>query len=283
MLISIVSNDPTLLEKILPTTISLIITGIISLIIGIYVEKFKNKLNLLKKRVVYQPIATSSQTPYWGSIKVLYNGRDINHINFVTLELHNDSNHDMDELKVDFSIDNDSQILAANGFIEASTTSLLLSNDYFNYFLDVLNRHEVAQNQLIAGEIERIPVSLESEIRDILSRKSFNVPAINRNDIVKFNFLVENFKGFQPVLSVSTNKKSVIIVDKEDESIEKNKKVLFTSIIGLALFVIVVIMTINQYQTSTAPILIIAGFSLLTYFFGILIYNIIKWFVRYLN
>jgi hypothetical protein len=74
--------DPKYFDQLLPATVSLIVTGLASVIIGIYFEKFRNKLTFLKYKIFFQPLATTSQNDYWGDIAVSHNKRIVNHYNY---------------------------------------------------------------------------------------------------------------------------------------------------------------------------------------------------------
>lgn len=87
--------DPEFLQHLIPSTVSLIVTGVATLLIGIYFEKFRNRLVFVKYEVQYQPLATSSETEYWGRIDVYHNGTLKQHLNFITIKIENDSNRDL--------------------------------------------------------------------------------------------------------------------------------------------------------------------------------------------
>jgi len=136
--------EPTIFDKFIPATISLIITGLVSLIIGIYFEKFRNKLIFLKYRIFFQPLATTSQNSYWGDITVSHNGNIVNHLNFVTVKIQNDSNRDMENLNVDICVDNQSQILGVSGFYNESKNAIFLEH---RCFAKKFGRHESSRGR----------------------------------------------------------------------------------------------------------------------------------------
>lgn len=127
--------DISYLVKFLP----LIFTGLLSVIIGVYLEKFKNKLVILKYKLINQPIASTTQNDFWGNIEVTHNKRIVNYLSFVTLEIKNDSNKDIENVNVDVWVDKQSQILGVNGFYNESKNAILLEHNYYNYYNNVLN------------------------------------------------------------------------------------------------------------------------------------------------
>src|SRR5690606_37001040 len=89
-------------------------------------------------KITFQQLAQSSQTDYWGKIDVHHNGRLINHLNFVTLEVTNQSKRDLESINIDISSDINSQILGHNAFYNSSNHGILLESIYYNYYQNVL-------------------------------------------------------------------------------------------------------------------------------------------------
>src|SRR5690606_13167267 len=130
------------LKEIAPTTISLIVTSIISLSIGIYLEKFKNKLTFLKYKILFHPLATSNNNDYWGNIEVYYNGNKTNHLNFITIYLNNDSNRDFKDLYIDLWVDANSNIQSQNAYYLDSGKPILLEQEHYKGLVNVIEKNK---------------------------------------------------------------------------------------------------------------------------------------------
>ncbi|MEQ8812086.1 MAG: hypothetical protein RIE59_23665, partial [Imperialibacter sp.] len=167
--------DPDLLNNLVPATISLVVTGLISVLIGIYFEKFKNRIIFIKYDIQYQPLATSSQTDYWGKIEVYHNGTQKSHLNFVTINVVNDSNKDLEGVNLDISVDQESQILGQSGYYDDSKAGLLLENNYFSLFNDVSSRYFDDQEKLRTVAGHETPPQLTNEVLWVVKNKKFNL------------------------------------------------------------------------------------------------------------
>ncbi len=181
------------MEKFLPPTLALIVTGLISVAIGIYLEKFKTRLTLLKYRVFFHPLATATKHSYWGNISVTYNDRETNHLSFVTIDIVNDSNTDLQDVNIDIWVDPDSQILGQSGNYVETGNAILLEQKHYNHFQQVFRRYEEDEQLKQADPNHVRPTQLQNEIDWILTNKKFNLPIFNRNTSVRLNILTENF------------------------------------------------------------------------------------------
>lgn len=267
-------TDQEFLKSLIPTTISLVVTGLASVIIGIYLEKFKSRIIRLSRRITSQPIAYASQDEYWGHIKVLYNNHEAKNLNLFTIEIRNESSRDVTDVIVDLKVDNDSMILASNGFLNNSNTSLLLTSDYFQYYMDVTERNNKELQDVDRGKIQetaRDP-NLAREVKYVTSLKKYIIPVLNRNKVATFNVLVENFKGIYPSVTTEVIQEGIQLSDFVDDN-EKNKKIILYSIgIGLILFSIGFVMILNAHPDSKTEIILTGVLGLTYSLFGALFY-----------
>ena len=207
------------LEKLIPPTIALLITALLSVFIGIYLEKFKARMVQLKYRLFFNPLGTTIQNEFWGNIEVRYKGRQSSHLSFVTVDMSNDSNIDLENVNVDIWVDQDSKILGHNGFYDESGNSILLEHGYYTYFMQVNQRNE-EDLQMAQIDTDHItPNQLTNEINWTHTNKKFHLPIFNRHTSIRLNLLTENFKGKTPQLRVSVLHKSVkLVTEQENES-----------------------------------------------------------------
>ncbi|HOV10275.1 MAG TPA: hypothetical protein PLT47_01905 [Bacteroidales bacterium] len=273
--------DPDFFEKIIPATVSLIVTGLICVIIGIYFEKFKNKIIFLKYKLFFQPLATTSQNEYWGDIAVFHNKRIVKHLSFVTVEIKNDSNKDIDNINVDIWTDNESQFLAVRGSYNEIGNAILLDKDYFNYFSDVLARNQQNIDARNLNPDHEIPQQLMNEISFVMANKKFHLPVFNRHTSITLHLLVENFKGLKPQVVVSVLHKSVKLLKEEDREEERKRRTIWTLAIGLSIFIICFSLLLKFYADSTVEI-ILCGILGLTYsLFGLSFYQLGRFIKRF--
>jgi hypothetical protein len=269
------------LEKLLPPTIALLVTAFISVVIGIYLEKFKGRLVFLKYRLFFNALGTTIQNEFWGNIEVRYMGRQTNHLSFVTIEMANDSNIDLENVNIDVWVDQDSQFLGHNGFYDDGGNSILLEQGYYAYYTQVIQRNQ-EDLELRAVDQEHItPPQLANEINWIMTNKKFHLPIFNRHTSIRINLLTENFRGKTPQLRVSVLHKSVKLVTQKDKA-EEDKRLGINMIIwGLLAFILGTWMIQRQYSEATIPIIIVGILGVLYLLFGLLVYRVIK-FIKYL-
>lgn len=268
--------DPEFLQHLIPSTVSLIVTGVATLLIGIYFEKFRNRLVFVKYEVQYQPLATSSETEYWGRIDVYHNGTLKQHLNFITIKIENDSNRDLENINVDLSVDQESQILGHSGYYDETNAPLLLEQQHYEYFVDVLQRFNSDEKILKANPEHTTPAQLMNEVRWVLRNKKFNLPVFNRNSAITINLLTENFQGLVPNTGVNVLYKGVKTIKREDSNTETGKTVIYSLIIGGILYLIAVISLIYLFPLSKTPLTILSILGVFYSLIGLLLLQIFR-------
>ena len=271
------------LSKFIPATVSLIVTGLASLTIGIYLEKFRNKQTFLKYKIFSQPLATTSQNDYWGNIIVSHNNRVVNHLSFVTIEVKNDSSHDIENLNIDIWVDNQSQILGVSGFYNESKNSILLEQGYYNYYTDVLERNLIDANQAKENPNHITSSQLTNEIQFVSSNKKFHLPVFNRHTSITIHLLAENFKGLDPLVFVSILHKSTKLILEVDKEFENKRTTTWMISIGIIVFIAGFFLLLNQYTNATTPLILCAILGLTYSLIGLAIYKIGRYIKRLLS
>lgn len=275
--------DPNYFDKFIPATISLIVTGLASVVIGIYFEKFRNKLTFLKYKIFFQPLATTSQTDYWGDIAVFHEKRIVKHLSFVTVEIKNDTNHDIENINVDTWVDSESRFLAVRGNYNETGNSILLDQVYFNYYTDVLHRN--LQDMEIAKGNPKHETSpqLMNEIQFVMSNKKFHLPVFNRNTSITLHFLIENFNGLKPNVAISVLHKSVKLLLEVDKEVERKRTTAWMLSIGLVIFAVGFSLLLNHYTASTIPLILCAALGLSYSLVGLGLYQLGRFIKRFLS
>ena len=169
------------------------IAAVLAFLSDLLLERFKNRIVRLKfKKNVFQ-LATAIQNNFLGNIEVLYNNRKTNHLSLITVEVRNDSNTDLEKVKIDFWVDNTSQMLAHQANYVKSGNSILLEDTYLQEFTNVLQLNTEDSRLKEVNPNHETP-GLTQRLNWILANKSFNLPVFNRDTSVKFQILVEIFK-----------------------------------------------------------------------------------------
>jgi hypothetical protein len=271
------------LQDILPTTISLVITSLISVGIGIYLEKFKNRLAFIKYNILFQPLATSNQNEYWGNIDVFYNGIKTNHLNFMTIILENDSNKDYQDIYIDIWVDKKSFIKGQNGFYVDSGKTIPLEINHYNGLKEVLkeNAQDIEKRKEDSNYVT--PVKLQNDIEYFQTNSKFYLPVFNRKSEIKFNILAENDNAQQPNIGIDIKHKGLKLI-QENDKYDKDKKLGIGMITyGLIIFVTTTILLSYYFPESLTPIIILGIIGFLNLVFGLLIYRIFQFIKNYLK
>ncbi|WP_133551308.1 hypothetical protein [Pedobacter duraquae] len=252
-------------------------TGILGTIIT---TRLLNREVLLTKRIFIQRVAYSSNSATWGKIDVLYNGAPCNNLHLITVEIRNDSNKNIDDVEVVFTVPEFNTFYANSGQYKQDEvfTPLLLSDGYYRYFMDVSER-----NRTIESLDEGAQIRLRGEIDHVTREKKFHIPVFNKNGIGIFSFLIDNTTNMEPILMVSIVKKDVRLAPYQEEEERKTiqtKWVEIMTCLSLISFAIL-IATYSPTVKFTVWLMIINLFT--SYYLSMAIYRSIIWIKRFLS
>lgn len=276
-------NLTEFLKDIAPTTISLIITGIISLSIGIYLEKFKNRLTFIKYNFLFQPLATSNQNEFWGNIEVYYNGLKTNHLNFITIILYNDSNKDFQDIFIDVWVDKDSFIKGQNGFYVDTGKQILLEQNHYNRLVDVLNRNKEDIEKKNQDPNYSTPIQLQNDIAYFQTNSKFYLPVFNRKSEIRFNILAENNNGQQPNIGIDIKHKGLKLIKENDKYDEERKLGVGMIVYGTIIYIITAVILAINFSNSLKPLIVLGIIGVLNLVIGLFIYRLIQFIKNYLK
>jgi len=270
------------MQIILPPWLITIITAVLAFLSGLLLERFKNRIVHLKfKKSVFQ-LATAIQNNYWGNIEVLYNNRKTNHLSLITVEIRNDSNTDLEKVKIDFWVDNESQMLAHQANYVESGNSILFEENYQQEFSSVLELNS-EDLRLKEANPNHETSGLTQRVNWILANKSFNLPVFNRDTSVKFQILVENFQGQVPKLIVSVLHKSCKLVEEVNESEITNTKNKIVGTIWILLAFVATTTIYWKFQNNPYAIIWTGISTLIALYIALSIYYFIKLIKRILR
>ncbi|QES93102.1 hypothetical protein F0358_10490 [Empedobacter brevis] len=261
------------IENIIPITISLTVTGVISLFIGVYLEKFKNKLTYVKYKINYQPLATSNYNSSWGDIEVLFNGKSTFHLNFVTINVINDSNKDFQNLYLDLWVDENSSINGHNAYYDESRKSILLENSHYSGLVNTLEKAKLYSEK---NDNSNYPQDLLDLMKYYQKNQKYFLPILNRKTSITINVLVSNNDNGLPVLNVDIKHLGLKLIEAEDEYEKQNKEGRMYVYYGLGIFVFTVITLLIAYTESYEPILILGFVGFLYIIFGVILYRFVQ-------
>lgn len=226
--------------------------------------------------MLFNSLGTTIKNEFWGNIEVRYMGRETKHLSFVTIEMSNDSNVDLENVNIDIWVDQESQLLGHEGFYNESGNSILLEGNYYEFYTQVLQRNQQDTESREKNSSHITPSQLSNDINWITTNKKFHLPIFNRHTSIKLNLLTENFKGETPKVNVSVLHRSVKLVTQRDKAEEEKRLGINMIVWGLVAFIFGAFIVQRQYPNSTIPIVIVGIAGILYLFFGLLIYRLIQ-------
>jgi hypothetical protein len=271
------STINTVFEKIFPTIITLFCTAIVSVTLGVYLEKFKNKLLVLNYKIDIQRVGATFNDNFWGNIEVKHNGRIAKHISFVSIYIYNHTGSDAGkDLNLQLWVDNRSQILGVDSHYAQTGTFINQEGEFqkrFDRLIGDLKEDDELRNQ---DPNHITPDYLLKELTIMQTNRAFTLPIFNRKSSIKIDLLLENYDGIVPKVSVSILQPSVTLVEEPNKEIEENSKKKLTGLYTSFLYLIFLFAIFINYSNQSVAIIwtIIAGTG--SYILGLLSYRFVK-------
>ena len=100
--------DPETLIRLIPPTISLIVTSLFGLLVGVLVEKFKNRFRTVEYSIRSQKIIPPLSQNLGGQLSIKLNDRLTNTLKVTTVEIENKNSIDLENIVVRFSLSHNS-------------------------------------------------------------------------------------------------------------------------------------------------------------------------------
>lgn len=176
---------------------------------GLYFERYKNRTLLLTHTISFQPLGTAIRNDFWGDITISHNGREIGHLNFITIVIKNTTRSDAEgPLTFEAWLDNRSQFLGQSGFYDTGN-SILSEQSFADLYNQTLE--DVGEDTQLRQQDENYitPADLSQRINYLFSNRKMTLPVFNRETSVTLNFLVENVAGQTPQISMSILEKGI--------------------------------------------------------------------------
>jgi hypothetical protein len=249
--------------KLIPPTITLIVTSIFGLIVGVLVEKFKNRYRTISYTIFSQKVKPSLSENLGGHLKISLGDREIDTLKAVTIEVENKSSIDIENINIKFVLSRNAWFQGNEGYLQNNFSWLYWTPDFNRYYQKVLDDNNNVEVNQETG-LREIPDELQRRIDYVLSNRDYSIPVFNRKERAVFNFLIEDpIDGSKGTITPSILHKSVNFVENEDDY-KKDQRDLWIGIgIGLA-FVSVIIAIICYYNPDNTKLIIwsaVVGFS----------------------
>ena len=272
--------NPETLNSLIPPTITLIVTSLFGLLIGILVEKFKNRLRIITYDIYTKNLKPNLSKNLSGNLKITLNERVIDSLRTAYVEFENKNNIDLENIVIKFNISQGAVFQGSEGSLSNSLSWLSWTDSHNTNFQSVLADY----NALPADNegIKQIPDDLQNRINFVNQNQEYLIPVFNRKETAHFNFVFEDsFDGTSANLFTSIVHKSVKLERKiEDEKAEK--KHLWTAISIGTILVIIILSLMSYYYPNQKSLIIVAGIIGFSYsLVGFLILGIYKRIIGY--
>jgi len=250
------------INSLLPATITLIVTSLFGLLVGILTEKFKNRLRTITYEIYTQNLKPNLAKNLIGNLKISLNEREIDSLRSAYVEFENKNNVDLENIAIRFNISSGAVFQGSEGYVRNSLSWLNWTEQHNDIFQDVLSEFNALPTE--ENGLKQIPDNLQNRINYVNQNQEYLIPVFNRKDTAHFNFLFEDpLDGSTAILYTSINHKSVRLERKVDDD-KVAKKNLWTAVgIGAALVIIILAILSYNYPEHKTLIIIsgIVGFS----------------------
>ncbi|UGU15967.1 hypothetical protein LS482_20095 [Sinomicrobium kalidii] len=250
------------INSLFPSTISLIVTSLFGLLVGILVEKFKNRLRIITYEIYTQNLKPDLSPSLAGKIQITLDNRVIHSLRTIYFKFENKSNVDLENVAIKFSIGPGAFIQSGEGYLSNDSSWLKWTESHNTFFENVLA--EYTNLPVDESGKKNISDELKNRINHIYSTQEFLVPVFNRNESAHFNFLLEDpLDGSLANLLPSIVHKSVKLERKIDDD-KAAKQNLWTAV-SIGTIIVIIVLSLMIYSNPPQTILIIVagivGFS----------------------
>lgn len=254
--------DTETIIKLIPPTISLIVTSLFGLLIGLLVEKFKNRFLTVEYSIRSQKIIPPLSHNLGRQLSIKFNERIINTLKVTTVEIENKNSIDLENITVHFSLSQNSLFQGDEAFLFNNFNTLNWTTGYMKTFDEVLNDYNSCNIE--ENEDKKLSNELQNRINYVLSNRDYLIPVFNRKDKAIFNFLIEDpIDGTNGYIYPSIIHKSVNFVQKSDDEKRKQKDIWIG--VGIGIIFVSILITLLSVKYPEQKCLIIwssvIGFS----------------------
>ena len=244
--------DNETLLKLIPPTITLVVTSLFGLFVGVLIEKFKNRYRTISYSIFTQKVKPSLSENLGGHLKISLGDREIDTLKVVTVEIENKSSIDIENVAVKFTLGKGAYFQGNEGFLQKNFSWLYWTADYSSYYDKVLADNNETETDEESG-LKIIPDELQQRIDFVLANRNYLIPVFNRKENAIFNFLIEDpIDGIEAQIFPSIVHKSIDFVENVDNEKQALKDIWIG--VGIGLFIVAIVVTgivyYNQDQRS---------------------------------
>lgn len=181
-------NSETI-NSLIPPTISLIVTSLFGLLIGILVEKFKNRLRVITYDIYTQNLKPNLSKNLSGNLKITLNERVIDTLRTAYVEFENKNNIDLENIVIKFNVSQGAIFQGSEGYLFNSLSWLNWTESHNSNFQSVLSDYSELPTD--NEGIKQVPDELQNRINYVNQNQEYLIPVFNRKESAHFNFLLK--------------------------------------------------------------------------------------------
>lgn len=155
-----------------------VISGVVVLIVTQVWARYRHRSTTLRWRALHQPLAIATRDAQHGTVEVTYNGSPANNVYVTSLELHNDSSVDHENVQIIFMASDGCGFLSGVGVIKGCADKLIPS---------------AAPVQPAQTNTTNAVLASRTTIGQ--NRMEFSIPILNRYTTITFMFLTHAVPG----------------------------------------------------------------------------------------
>lgn len=247
--------DNETLLKLIPPTITLIVTSLFGLFVGVLIEKFKNRYRTITYSIFTQKVKPSLSENLGGHLKISLGNREIDTLKVVTVEIENKSSIDIENVEVKFTLGKGAYFQGNEGFLQKNFSWLYWNYDFNDYYNKVLEDNNNTQTDNQTG-LKIIPDELQQRIDFVLANRNYLIPVFNRKEKAIFNFLIEDpVDGIEAEIFPSIVHKSINFIENVNDDKRALKDIWIGVGIGL-IFVAAVITGVIYYNQGQKSLIL---------------------------
>lgn len=183
--------DNETIKTLIPPTISLIVTSIIGLLVGILVEKFKNRFRTVEYSIRSQKIIPPLSAGLGGQLTLRLNERDIKTLKVTTIEIENKNSIDLEDIVVRFTLGKGAVFQGNEAYQLSNYRWLGWTHEFNDDFNQILKEYNSIETNITTG-FKELPDLLQKRVDYVLTTRDYYIPVLNRKDKAIFNFLIED-------------------------------------------------------------------------------------------
>jgi len=247
--------DKETILQLIPPTIAMIITAIFGLIVGVIVEKFKNRFRTISYLIRTQKVTPALSENLGGQLKITLNNQEINTLKVTTVEIENTNSIDLENIVVKFSLGKGGIFQGNEGFLVNNSSWIFWTEDYASQYEKAVKELNIIPIDPQTG-LREIPHEFQIRIDSLNSNRNYFIPVFNRGEKAIFNFLIEDpIDGTTVDIYPSLIYKSVNFIKKNEDPQQAQNDLLIAVSIGIIAVSILAWLLVSIYPAEKTIII----------------------------